>query len=316
MRVLCTGGSSFTGHRFIRELAAAGHEVHATFTAAGPDAYAGLRGERVRLLLPLCRPAFGCRFGEEPFMALVRGEPRWDLLCHHAADVRDYRSPDFDVHAALGSNTRNLAAVLRELAGRGCRAALLTGSVFENDEGEGGGDARAFSPYGLSKGLTFQLFRFHCGREGFALGKFVIPNPFGPYEEERFTTSLVKGWARGETPAVRTPDYVRDNIHVGLLAKAYVLFAGRTAAAGRGLLRLNPSGYAETQGEFTRRFAREMGKRLGLPCRFELKAQAEFPEPRIRTNTEPAAALVPGWDEGAAWDEAAEFYRTHYLEQR
>ena len=31
MRILFTGGSSFTGYWFIKELAAAGHEVTATF---------------------------------------------------------------------------------------------------------------------------------------------------------------------------------------------------------------------------------------------------------------------------------------------
>ena len=34
MKILFTGGSSFTGSRFIRELAAAGHEVTAIFRAA------------------------------------------------------------------------------------------------------------------------------------------------------------------------------------------------------------------------------------------------------------------------------------------
>ena len=42
----------------------------------------------------------------------------YDLLCHHAARVGDYRSPDFDIPGALAENTANLRAVL-EIMGRG-----------------------------------------------------------------------------------------------------------------------------------------------------------------------------------------------------
>ena len=37
MKILITGGSSFTGYWFIKELAAAGHEMFATFTRAGAE---------------------------------------------------------------------------------------------------------------------------------------------------------------------------------------------------------------------------------------------------------------------------------------
>ena len=62
----------------------------------------------------------------------------------------------------------------------------MTGSVFEQDEGVGNAPMAAFSPYGLSKGLTAQAFRYGCGTLDVPLGKFVIPNPFGPFEEPRF----------------------------------------------------------------------------------------------------------------------------------
>jgi UDP-glucose 4-epimerase len=52
----------------------------------------------------------------------------------------------------------------------------------------------------------------------------VIPNPFGLYEEPHFTAYLMTTWLASETPRVQTPRYVRDNIHVSLLAKAYAAF--------------------------------------------------------------------------------------------
>ncbi len=82
--------------------------------------------------------------------------------------------------AALGNNTHNLPGVLEALKTAGCHRLLLSGSVFERGEGAGSQGLPDFSPYGLSKALTAQVFRYYCARAGIGLGKFVIPNPFGP----------------------------------------------------------------------------------------------------------------------------------------
>ena len=76
----------------------------------------------------------------------------------------------------------------------------------------------AFSPYGLSKGLTAAIVSHRCREFGLRYGKFVIPNPFGPLEEPRFCAYLVRTWRNGEVARINTPAYVRDNIHVSLLA--------------------------------------------------------------------------------------------------
>ena len=138
------------------------------------------------------------------------------------------------------------------------------------------------------------------------MGKFVIPNPFGPLEEPRFCAYLVRCWKAGGTAEVRTPDYVRDNIHVDLLARCYAAFAA-TVAGGAAFSRCNPSGYVEQQGAFAQRFAREVARRTGMECPVLLGRQTEFSEPATRINTEPAATLVP-WDEAAAWDALVDHY--------
>jgi UDP-glucose 4-epimerase len=302
VKILLTGASSFTGVWFARALAEAGHDVHATFRS-GEDAYDGLRADRVRIAAGVTTPYFGLAFGDDGFVELLEREP-FDVVCHHGAEVGDYRSPDFDVAAALARNTRQAGAVLRALHGWG-GAFVLTGSVFEQDEGEGERPLRAFSPYGLSKGLTGAAFSYYADREGVQLGKFVIPNPFGPLEEPRFTSYLVRTWAAGETARVATPAYVRDNIHVSLLALAYAAFVERVAA--RSATRMAPSGYVESQGAFAQRFAAELGPRLGLETPLDLAEQVDFPEPRTRVNSDRADRLVT-WDEGRAWDDLAAYY--------
>jgi hypothetical protein len=136
----------------------------------------------------------------------------------------------------------------------------------------------------------------------------VIPNPFGPWEEPRFTTYLARTWLAREAAAVRTPAYIRDNVHVTLLAPAYARFVEDVASASGANRHLGPSGYVETQGAFSQRFARELESRLGVPCRLELADQVEFPEPRERVNIDRLDPAELGWDEARAWDELAAYY--------
>jgi UDP-glucose 4-epimerase len=306
MNILFTGASSFTGFWFIHELAAVGNAVTAVFHRQVEEYTDATRRERVTLASAISRPIYGCSFGDEAFLALI-AEGGWDLLCHHAADVTNYKSANFDAIAALRNNTHNLAAVLDALKATGCRRLLLSGSVFESGEGAGSQGLPDFSPYGLSKTLTARMFAYYCQRVGVGLGKFVIPNPFGPLEEPRFTAYLMKTWLAGATASCSSPAYVRDNIHVLLLAKVYARFALDFPATG--FTRINPSGYAESQGAFTLRMAQEMRPRLRLPCLVELKKQLDFSEPQVRINTDIVDADTLGWDESTAWNDMARYYQ-------
>ena len=311
MRILFTGASSFTGSWFVRELAGAGHEIVAAFRGAAKD-YDGVRGERVKAAAKMVEPLWSVEFGDDRFLEAA-GAQDFDIFLHHAAEMDNYRSWDFDALAAAAKNTRSARRLLTLLSERSCRKLILTGSVFEPYEGVGDATQRAFNPYGLSKHLTFELFRIEAERIGLSLGKFVIPNPFGPQEEMRFTSYLAKEWAAGRTPTVATPVYVRDNIHVSLLALAYRRFC-ETLADVSGLVRRGPSGYIESQGAFGRRVAREIGVRTGWACRVTEGAQKDFPEPLIRSNAELAAQAFPEWDEATAWDELAGYYDRMFVQ--
>lgn len=307
MNILFTGASSFTGMWFAKELSSQGHAVTCIFQKS-QNTYQELRGKRVAAVLTRCISHFNCKFGSDSFLELVKSS-RWDLLCHHAAEVSCYKSSDFDVSNAVKKNTWRLEKVLQSLKERGCCRIMLTGSVFEQNEGEGDNIEQAVSPYGYSKGLTSEIFRFACEQNKIQLGKFVIPNPFGPYEEQKFTTYLAKSWLSRKIPEVSFPNYVRDNIHVSLLAKLYAK-AAASIDRNTSYQQWNPSGYSESQAKFTERFAKEMEKRLSIPCAFTLKEQTEFPEPKKRINTQPIN--IETWSEKEAWDQLASFYSHYY----
>lgn len=311
-RVLLTGGSSFTGLWIARALSEAGHEVVAPITRARND-YAGLRAERIAQLSQVAIVIGEAPVASPRFRSLVA--EGFDLLAHHAADISNYRSPDYEVAAGLSRNVEGVREALEAHARAGGRAVIATGTAFE--AGEGGGDQSdlAVSPYGLSKYLTNETIRHFARWSGLGFGKFVISGPFGPMEEGRLCWSLLQRWFKGEVGVVRTPRYVRDNIPVPLLARAYAELAGRMLEATEPADHVaRPAGYVGPQGEFALKVAEEMAPRLGLDCRVELMAQPDLAEPLVRANDEPA--FFEGWSAHAFWDDYADYYRRLAAEGR
>lgn len=304
MKILFTGSSAFTGYWFIHSLVEQGHQVVATFQRLRSD-YADVRAERVSRLTKLCETHFNTPMPSLQFQTLIKANGSWDLWCHHAADVTNYKSSDFDPIKALQNNCADLSTTLKSLQDRGCQRVLLTGSVFEQREGAEFGSA--CSAYGLSKGLTADVFAYYLMQQNMHFGKFVIPNPFGPFEEQRLTHFLVDHWSRGNVPTIQHPSYIRDNIHVTLLAKAYATYAGQLSASpGSSVLR--PSGYRGTQQEFVNRFAQEIGKRLSLNTPVTFAPQADFSEPLSRVNNDALDHQALHWNETQAWDDLASYY--------
>ena len=99
---------------------------------------------------------------------------------------------------------------------------------------------------------------------------------------------------------------MRDNIHVDLLGKAYAQFVAEGGPSGGRLL--GPSLYAETQGIFAERVAREIRTRTALKCELAFADQTDFPEPQIRINTDVVDMAKLAWSESAAWDAFVQYY--------
>lgn len=303
-KVLLTGASSFSGLWIAEALAATGHHVVAPVRRSRDD-YSGLRAERIDRLAESVEVVFEAPFASPVFSELARAG--FDLLAHHAADIPNYRSADYDVMDGVNRNLLGAEAVLSAFAGAGGKAVIATGTAFEAGEGRAEPGDLAVSPYGLSKTLTNEALRHLARWRDLKFGKFVIAGPFGPLEEGRFGWSLFQRWFAGEAGLVRTPRYVRDNIPVPLLGQAYAALARDLLdAAGPDQKIARPSGFVGTQEAFAHLLAREMAPRLGLACEVEVAAQPALTEPLVRVNCDPW--ITPGWPAAQFWDDYAAYY--------
>ncbi len=302
MRALLTGASSFTGTWIATALAEAGFEVHALHRRS-LAAYPPLPRRRLERLAGRVELIEAATLAG-PGAALVDAL-RPDLLCLHGAEVGDHRSPAFDVAAALGASCAGVGALLDRLAAAGGRAVLVTGSIFEADEGRGEAPLRAFNPYGLAKTLAWHTIRFEAERRGLTLGKLTIAHPVGPLDKPGLVTDLLGAWRRGEAATVRRPQLVRDFVAVDALAAAYARTARRLLEEGRPV-RVVPSLWPEPVGAFAGRLAAALRPRLGLACAVRFADPPEpTDEPPARVGLDPIAGLVPGWDEARFWDSVA-----------
>lgn len=309
MKILFTGTSSYIAYWIIKELSEAGHEVTGILRK-NPQDYEGVKRERVELVSKLCKIEPNISFGDDKFLDLITSS-KWDVLCHHAAEAADPRSPDFDWLGALKGNTLNVGKVLTEFKKHGNGSVIVTGSLYEANEPAGSEPAHAFNKYGLSKTLTWEVFRYFGREVGLPIGKIIFPIVFGKYEDPKFVSYLAKSWLNHETPTVKTPKYIRDNINVTLLAKAYKWYLEEYISNGRPE-KFRPSGYVGSQGNFASIVAKEMRPRLKVETPIDLFNQTEFPEPKIKFNTDKLDHKTLGWDEKEAWDELADYFLKNY----
>lgn len=284
MRILMTGASCFTGRYFLRALRDAGHEVVA--------------------------PS-GLRIGDTHFHdALDRGI---DVFCHHGfrGQKACLADGEFDPMIEAYGNVWYPRHQVRSMARAGVKRVVMTGTYFE--PGEGGPLApdhpdRSPDAYGVAKRLASMALEEACRENGIFFSKFVIPNPFGPGEpRDKFVSQAARAWFRGEEFVVRTPAYIRDNIHVGVLARCYARFVGELTQARR----MAPSGQVSSMGVFADTVAAEFHSRLGIEALVRWAKQTEFPEGSARSNGDNAHQLVR-FDDAEEWDRAIWAYKECY----
>jgi nucleoside-diphosphate-sugar epimerase len=303
VRILLTGGSSFTGAWFAQALAARGHDV---LCALRGPASSGDALRRYRLaLLGACEVAELAPFGTEAFLALLEERGPFDLLALHGWAGGDHRRVDLPVDAAVAATTFRLASVLDLLRRAGGSVVLLTGSVFESGEGSADPESPALTRYGLAKTLIREQVRHAVAEAGLRLHRFVIPHPIGPGDKPGLVSDLASAWLAGGPGVLRSPATVRDLVPVDLLGLDYALYCERALAGEASAVR-RPSGMIGTLLEHAEWIAASFRARWRRPCPIEARAGAASGPPRV--NREPCAASHPHWSAERFWDQLAAFH--------
>lgn len=308
LKFLLTGGTSHTGFWFARALKAAGIEVICLLTKDSAEAYAHCKSKsRFDILAEEFPIFFSAPFGSANFLRAIK-DIRPDVLGLHGAHIPNYKSSSFDISESLRENLRGIHESFEALRTRNTPI-ILTGTVFEPSESLLGKSVEAGSPYGLAKGLLTQTFRYYSKLFEIPMSHFVIPNPFGPYEDQKFNFYLINHWFLKKKPQIKTPHYVRDNIPTELLAQAY-LSACIALKEQKSLFTVyRPSGYVESQGEFGARLAKEVGQRTGLSCPIQYCEQTDFQEPMDRRNTDNAFEMFRDFSPEIFWDNYIKYYQ-------
>jgi UDP-glucose 4-epimerase len=274
MRILFVGASTFTGYHFIQELERADHEVHFTLTREIPD-YQGIRGLRVKSLTngldaktKFYEKVF---FGSPEFIELIRYVKPEVICIHSTSTTLGHREKEFNYRQHVLSSTHNVERVFESLVDVGCKQVILTNSYFSSVPQ----NQHSFSSYGLAKDLIRDVFQFHCRKSNIHLTEYVIPNPFGPYEEGNMTSAMMFAWSHNEKFMLGSPKPVRDFVHVQSLAQDYVL------ALESGNALFQPSQYVMSHLEFCSKFSEEIRKRTGWNCLIEVH-ERNLNEPTVR----------------------------------
>ena len=293
-RILFTGASSFSGLHLIIALSRAGHKVIASCTKPS-HAYQEIRLQRLEILNSYCHLVYEVSFGTPSFLQLIAENPV-DIFCHHAGYTNNYKSFDYDIHTAFSSQTHNLLLVLQTLQKQGLQCVIVTSSIFEGDHCIIKGGFAPFSPYGLIKKHIFESFALYGQHLGIPVHRFIIPNPFGAYDNpQKLPTYLYMQWFQNYIVEVQTPQYIRDNICVELLAKVYQNWLESLPSHSQNQV-LAPSGRVSSMKDFVGWLANIFQQHFGWSCKYYCKPQIHFPQPLLLINPTPAQKLV-SWNE-------------------
>jgi UDP-glucose 4-epimerase len=301
-KILLTGVSSFTGYWFAKTLSECGYQVHCPLPSC-EDSYDGIKKNRLESLSNLVRLVYSCSFGSHQFFDLL--ENKYDILCHHASFVKNYQSKNFELTEAISQNTSSAERVLEKLASTGCGGIIWSSSVFEDfiHENEIATNPRPnWYRYALSKKLSGFILENLSLDFGLNFSKFVITNPFGPLEDRKFNRLILEAAKSKVDFEVRTPNYIRDMIHVRHLALAYKCIVDRIIE-NQICYEMRPYEYTGNLYYLADYFMQQIKLKINTPSTVIHNNTIHSEEPLVLINDQHISKIIEAYDPVACWEE-------------
>ena len=292
MKILMTGASSFTGAHIARALLREGHEVVCAMTRSATSYNGNLEKNRFQLFSEASK-IFEASFGSENLLNAIR-DFKPEVFINHGANIKGYRSADFNVEGSIESSTSNGDQMFEALSSVGLKRFIHSGSVFEAIDG-----LEAYSKYGASKEEVSKILQGKSEESAIAFSKIYIPNPIGAFENiDRLVPLFVEKWKAGEAPELHAPRIVRDNLPAPCLANVNVEELNATSR----LSLARPSGFKDDLKSFVGRFVLEASKR-GVQEKLEFVVTDKVDPGDLRVNTENCKELGDPRAEAEFFDE-------------
>jgi UDP-glucose 4-epimerase len=304
-QILLTGVSSFTGCWFAKILQEAGYKLVCPLPRE-KKCYTDLKKQRLKFLPPGIEVIFNSPFGSNNFLQIL--DRKFDLLCLHGSYVLNYGKDTFRFSEAISQNLFRVEDVLRKVIESEVQGLIWTSSIFENaiKTDNRNADVPAWFKYALSKKMCGMSLEHLCWEKNIKFGRFVISNPFGPLQDMKIAHFLAKSFIEKQTFEVKTPDYIRDLIHVRHLASAYRKMIDSFFTKDP-LVFFDPCEYVGSLLEFANLFFSEFSKRLGYSCRVNSR-NMDFTEPHVLTNKTDLSSMIDNYDPRFCWDELVNYY--------
>ena len=205
MRIFVTGASGFIGSEFCRQARAVGHEL---LPLQRPHCLDNLPHEAIKLFSP--ETVVHCAWIATPGVYL--DSPENFVLQKQSSDL-------FQWLLSIG---------VRCFIGCGTCAEYAESTAPLDEDRSALGPA---SPYARAKHALHKELEKLAGNYSVALAWARIFYPYGPSEHpDRLISSLLRGYKTGNRYSVRSPDAVRDYVHVEDVASALLALVGTQAS--------------------------------------------------------------------------------------
>ena len=262
MNILINGLNSFTGILLVKSLLNKGHKVIA------------LSSGNLTRLTSLQKKELNSIYKNRSFKLIINNynfdkefslddfEDNIDAFIIHGFKALDYKNLKLDSLTLMRDSLYWLEPLPRFLRKKSCKLVTYTGTYFENFIPE------LQTPYSLAKSMGWLYIKKLFSE--FKLFKYLLLNPYGSLESNKFTASIIKKWINRESVYLEYPYLIRDNIPAEFMIDDYINKLENILTSKTTLVKeFSPSYKIESNLEFALRFSSKLNK-FGYECKLNI----------------------------------------------